>query len=108
MKERNNDPNLDNLIQNIGEMMNSVNQLAKQAHTQYALEVDTILKTQCNDTQHIQHLLDGSFDFCFDEEVLRLFKRLCHYYYAIDPEATASYVNAYREMWDKEEGGREF
>jgi hypothetical protein len=29
------------------------------------------------------------FDFCFDDEVLVLYKRLCRYYVDIDPEATA-------------------
>jgi hypothetical protein len=32
---------------------------------------------------------------------LSLYKKLCRYYFAIDPEATVSYVNAYREMWDQ-------
>jgi len=43
------------------------------------------------------------FDFCFDDEVLVLYKRLCRYYVDIDPEATASYVHAYRKMWDEQE-----
>ena len=42
-------------------------------------------------------------DFCFDDAVLVLYKKLCRYYYDIDPEATVSYVNAYRDMWDKKE-----
>ena len=41
-------------------------------------------------------------DFGFDDRILVLFKKLCRYYYAIDPEATASYVYSYREMWDKD------
>jgi len=42
-------------------------------------------------------------DFCFDAKVLDLYKKLCRYYFEIDPGATASYVNAYREMWDEGE-----
>ena len=31
-----------------------------------------------------------------------LFKRLCRYYYTLDPAATADYVHSYRGMWDSE------
>jgi hypothetical protein len=31
-----------------------------------------------------------------------LYKKLCRYYYNIDPQATVEYVNAYRDMWDSE------
>ncbi len=37
----------------------------------------------------------------FDSAMLRLYKKLCRYYFKIDPEATASYVYAYRDMWDE-------
>jgi len=42
-------------------------------------------------------------DFCFDDAMLCLYKDLCRYYFKIDPVATASYIYAYREMWDEEE-----
>jgi hypothetical protein len=41
-------------------------------------------------------------DFCFDDEMLVLYKNLCRYYFNIDPAATASYVHFYREMWENE------
>jgi len=41
-------------------------------------------------------------NFCFDQGMLELFRKLCRYYFAIDPEATVSYVLAYREIWDEE------
>jgi hypothetical protein len=41
-------------------------------------------------------------DFCFDDEMLVFYKKLCRYYIDIDPDATASYVHAYREMWDEQ------
>ena len=42
-----------------------------------------------------------SLDFCFDERMLYLYRKLCRYYYHIDAEATVGYVNAYRDMWDE-------
>ena len=97
-------PLLDDLGKSIGELAKARNQLARQAEQQYALEVDAVLEAQSRDPQRIKHLLDGMLDFCFDPEMLRLYKKLCRYYYKIDPEATASYIYAYRDMWDEGEG----
>ena len=52
------------------------------------------------DTQRIGHQLDHMLGFCCDPHMLLAFKRLCRYYYGVDPLATAGYVHAYREMWD--------
>ncbi|MBN1106451.1 MAG: hypothetical protein JXL84_23810, partial [Deltaproteobacteria bacterium] len=49
-----------------------------------------------------ERCLDGMLDFCFDDEMLVLYKKLYRYYLNIDPEATASYVHFYREMWGNE------
>ena len=95
---------MDDLVKSIGELAKVRNQLAHQAEQQYAPEVEDVLLTQCRDPNRIERLLDGILDFCFDPAMLRLYKKLCRYYFTIDPEATVSYVNAYREMWD-EEGG---
>ena len=91
---------VDNLVQRIGELAEDSQKLASQAVQQYAAEVEAILKVQSRDSQRIERCLDGILDFCFDDEMLSLYKKLCRYYFAIDPEATVSYVNAYREMWD--------
>lgn len=91
------------MVQTIGKLAVARQQLARQAEQQYCLEVEAILRDQCRDPQHIERLLDGMLDFCFDDEMVRLYKKLCRYYFKIDPVATASYVYAYREMWDEEE-----
>ena len=96
-------PQLDDLVQSIGEIARARDQLARQAEKQYALEVEDILRTQCRDPRRIERLLDGMLDFCFDTAMLCLYKKLCRYYFEIDPRATASYVYAYRELWDDEE-----
>ena len=92
------------LVAVIGELAAAQQQLARHAEQQYSFEVETILQDQCREPGRIECLLDGMLDFCFDDEMLRLYKKLCRYYFKIDPVATASYVYAYREMWD-EKGG---
>ena len=98
-------PQLDDLVKSIGELAKTRNQLARQAEQQYTLEVEALLKDQSRDPQRIEHLLDGMLDFCFDSAMLCLYKKLCRYYFKINPEATASYVYAYRDMWDEEGEG---
>jgi hypothetical protein len=91
------------MVQTIRKLAVAQQQLARQAEQQYSFEVEAILRTKCRDPQHIEFLLDRMLDFCFDDEMLSLYKKLCRYYFKIDPVATASYVYAYREMWDEEE-----
>jgi hypothetical protein len=92
----------DELVRAIGELVAQRKQLASEAERQYAREVEDILRTKCRDPRRIEHLLDGLLDFGFDDSMVRLYKKLCRYYFQIDPEATVSYVNIYRELWDDE------
>lgn len=88
------------LMQSIGELAQAARHLARQAVQEYAPIVEAILYSGCRDTRHIEQVLDGLLDFCFDPNVLLIYKKLCRHYYDIDPTATVSYVHAYREMWD--------
>jgi hypothetical protein len=97
---------LDDLVKSIGELAKARNQLARQAEQQYTFEVEALLKAQSRDPQRIEHLLDGILDFCFDSAILSLYKKLCRYYFKINPEVTASYVYAYRDMWDEGEADK--
>lgn len=83
----------------------SMRALQRQAAEEYLPVVEDILRTRSRDTEAIEHTLDGLLDFCGHEPVLQLYKRLCRYYWDIDPAATADYVNAYREHWDSDGTG---
>jgi hypothetical protein len=87
------------LVKQIGALAKDAQKLARVAVQQYSAEVEAILKARSRDSRRIERCLDGMLDFCFDDEVLVLYKKLCRYYFDIDPEATVSYVNTYREMW---------
>lgn len=64
------------------------------------VEVNAIIQGGERDTNRIDHQLDHMLGFCCDPDMLVVFKRLCRYYFDIDPVATADHINAYREMWD--------
>ena len=89
------------MIEEITKLIESRNQLAQQACGQYAALVNSIISSQTKDVNYISHTLDYMLDLCFDDQMLLLYRRLCRYLYDIDKETTASYINAYREMWDE-------
>lgn len=86
----------DNLNQLAGQMV----ALFRQAKPLATLEVDDIIQSGEQSAPRIEHQLDHLLGFCCDPDMLVVFKRLCRYYYDIDPVAAAGYVQAYREMWD--------
>ena len=65
-------------------------------------EAENIIITHSKDIDRIEHTLDALCEVAFDKEVLEIFKKLCRYYYNIDPLATAEHVNFYREMGDND------
>ena len=76
--------------------------LYKRAYIAYKPEVERLINEQIKDENTIEHLLDGLLDFCSDSNMLLLYKQLCRYYWNINPQATAEYINFYREMWDND------
>jgi hypothetical protein len=97
---------MDNLVQSIGELAGGAQKLAHEAALQYSAEVENILKAQSRDSRRIERCLDGMLDFCFDDGMLVLYKKLCCYYFDIDPKATVLYVQVYRDMWDEQKTGK--
>lgn len=97
-----NTPEKNTLVEKIGPLITYTRQLAREAEHFYTQDVDSIIKDQDSDPKRIEHCLDGILDFCFDERMLQLFKKLCRYYYNIDSVATSEYVYFYKEMWDND------
>ena len=94
-------------IENIKELGNAIVTLQREAVRKTLLywkpEAERIINEKSKDINAIEHTLDALCEAAFDDEVLVVFKKLCRYYYDIDPQATAEQINFYREMWDNEE-----
>ncbi len=90
------------MIEEIKKLVETQQQLARQAYTSYLPLVDDIIKSKQTDVRQIERTLDGLLDFGFDHNMLLLYRKLCRYLYTINPESAAYYANAYREMWDEE------
>jgi hypothetical protein len=101
MKKNHSDtPAIKNLVEQIRPLIEYTRELAREAEELYALEVAAIITDQESDPKRIEHCLDGILDYCCDDNMLLLFKKLCRHYYTINPVATSEYVNIYKDMWD--------
>ena len=87
-------------IRGLAEGVQALNQRTVEVYTPV---VEAILHSPIPDTHHIERTLDGLLDACCYEPAFHLYKKLCRYYFGIDPTATVEYIEAYREMWDSEE-----
>jgi hypothetical protein len=76
--------------------------LHQQALLQHTPIVEEIIRTGSSDTKLIEQTLDGLLNSCGYVPAVEVFRKLCKYYWQIDPHATISYVQAYREMWDSD------
>ena len=92
-----------NLLSVLSATIAPLQALHQQAVETLAPTVQDILRSGSRDAQWIEHTLDQLLDHACLPEGLALIKALCRHYWTLDPQATASYVNAYREMWDGED-----
>ena len=88
----------------------AVSGLARQLsslHVQIANQqesvVEHLIATKSHNTKAIEQTLDRLLDVACCNAGLTLFRRLCRHYWTINPEVTASYIHAYRELWDSED-----
>ena len=87
-------------IQNITQQLKT---LAKQALPIYTQKVEAIINNEIQDHNRIELTFDYMLDFCYDDEMLLLYKKLARYYFTINPQGTANYINYYRERYEDEE-----
>ena len=97
MNEITNTNNLN--IQNLTQQLKT---LAKQAIPIYTQKVESIINNKIQDHNRIEFTFDGMLDFCYDDEMLLLYKKLARYYFTVNPQGTADYINYYRERYEDE------
>ena len=89
-------------LENIKALVEQTSLIHHQAYYVYKPQVENLIASKVEDDNTIEQLLDYLLQHSCNEEVLILFKKLCRYYWDLNPEATTDYVNYYREMWDSE------
>ena len=95
--------NYQDLLRDLSAIIVPLQTLHQQAVAIHAPSVQEMVRNGSRDKQLIEHTLDQLLDHACIPDGLVLFKTLCRYYWQIDPQATASYVYAYRELWDSDD-----
>ena len=91
------------LLHTLSKAIAPLQTLHQQAVDTLAPTVQESLRSGSRDAQWIEHTLDQLLNHACVPKGLALFKALCRHYWTLDPQATASYIHAYREMWDGDE-----
>ncbi len=101
-KSQKGSPEYEDFFKSIKELVKHLADLQAEDAVTYDPIVSGIIDSRCKDPMEIQRTLDGLLDSCGNPVVLRLFKKLCRYYYCLDPAATSTYVGFYLEQWEPE------
>ena len=92
--------------QDLYEICKSIIYLNKQRYVIIKDEIEDIIRNNISDNMKIERKLDEMLDillFYETNESLLTFRKLCKYYFYINPQATVDYINYYREQNDSED-----
>ena len=92
-----------NLTNDIREIAKDIQAIYSQAETHYVFAVNSIIQSQNKDEKEIENLLSYMLDFADNERILDSYRKLCRYYFDINPQATAEYIQFYKELYDADE-----
>ena len=91
--------------QELYDMFKAIIDLNKQRYVIVKDEIEEIIRNHIKDEMHIERKLDEMLDilsFYENDDTLLTFRKLCKYYFDINPQATVDYINYYREQNDPE------
>jgi len=77
--------------------------MARRGLAIYTPIVNDILNEKISAPAEIERYLESMLDFCYDDEVLLLYKKVCRFLYPKYPQLVNSAVMNYKEMWDSDE-----
>ena len=92
--------------QELYDMCKSIIDLNKQRYVIIKDEIEDIIRNNLSDNMQIERKLDEMLDillFYENDDTLLTFRKLCNYYFDINPQATLYYINYYREQNDPED-----
>ena len=83
----------------------SIIDLNKQRYVIIKDDIENIIRNNIKEDIYIQRILEGMPDVLFfyeNADTLLSFKKICRYYFNINPQATVRYISYYREQNDSE------
>ena len=81
------------------DMCSNILDLHRQRFIILKNEIENIIENNIKDDIYIQRKLDELLDvllFYENDDTLLVFKKLCKYYFSINPQATVRYINFYK------------
>lgn len=93
-------------IEELYDICKEIVKIQKQQYEIVKREIEGIISNRIKNEMYIERKLDEMLDilsFYENDETLLTFRRLCRYYFDINPEATADYIRIYKEQNDPEE-----
>jgi hypothetical protein len=90
------------MIEEIKKLAEQLKALSIQAYSEYEPIVNQLISENCQDSNKIGLTLDYMLEFCSNDKMLLLYRKLCQHLYSFDQESAVFYVDAYRERWDEE------
>ena len=91
--------------QELYDMCKNIIDLNKQRYVIIKNEIEDIIRNNISNNMQIERKLDEMLDillFYETNDSLLTFRKLCKYYFDINPQATVDYINYYREQKDPE------
>jgi hypothetical protein len=86
----------------IAELLKGRDALAQMAVAQYKPIAEDIISGKMTDSHQIDITLDWMCDYCFNDDMLKLYKAVCRAILQKYPEIAVSHVYQYRDMWDED------
>ena len=86
----------------INKIANYINIFHEKAYQEYLRPVELLCDNTNASENEVGLMLDYLFEFCGNDKVLDLYKRVCSAFYTKYPECIARYIMWYREEYDTE------
>jgi len=93
------------LFHDVEPILSQLHNLADMALVQYKPLANDIINGKINDPDEITHIMEYMLDFCFDDQVLDIYKAVCRSQINKYPALVQYLVYAYRDTWDSEYDG---
>jgi len=91
---------ISSLVEDLCSIIEPVHALVEEAVSYVEPVVDMIILRHIVDHNQVEKLYDDLINYIgMSERADKLFKRLCNYYFFIDPVLTSDYITIYREMY---------
>jgi hypothetical protein len=82
---------------------NTLKSISERAFLHFKSFVDNLDSNKIDDINTVEWQLDSMLQYCYDERILKLFKKVLRKIYYKYPAIVKSYVDSYLELYENKE-----